>query len=163
MRLKLSESPVFKAIKDAGETTGNPFVESFRYPGNIKRLLVALFGIAAGLTVIWYTAMFSTLEFLKQTMRVDGRAADLIVGVGALMGLGWFILFGRLSDRIGRRKPILIGYALTLILVFPLFWMIGAAIPMDAADGISPTPAVARPIRVMVTRNVYLRPSLSPR
>src|ERR1044072_9620589 len=59
MRLKLSESPVFKAMKEAGETARNPFVESFTYPGHWKRVLVALFGIAAGLTVIWYTAMFS--------------------------------------------------------------------------------------------------------
>ena len=154
MRLKLSESPVFKAIKEAGETTGNPFVESFRYPGNIKRLLVALFGIAAGLTVIWYTAMFSTLEFLKQTMRVDGRAADLIVGVGALMGLGWFILFGRLSDRIGRRKPILIGYALTLILVFPLFWMIGSAANPGLAAANTDRP-------VLIQRNVCQYDSLA--
>jgi MFS family permease len=127
MRLKLSESPVFKAMKEAGEVTANPFVESFRYPGNLKRLFVALFGVAAGLTVIWYTAMLYTLDFLKQTMRVDGTAADMIVGAGALMGLVWFIIFGRLSDRFGRRPPILIGYGLTLVLLFPLFWMIGAA------------------------------------
>jgi MFS family permease len=127
MRLKLSESPVFKAMKEAGEVTANPFIESFRYPGNLKRLFVALFGVAAGLTVIWYTAMLYTLDFLKQTMRVNGTAADLIVGAAALMGLVWFIIFGRLSDRIGRRKPIIVGYALTLMLLFPLFWMIGAA------------------------------------
>ncbi len=127
MRLKLSESPVFKSLKEAGEVTGNPFVESFRYPGNLKRLFVALFGVAAGLTVIWYTAMLYTLDFLKGTMRVDGTAADMIVGVGALAGLVWFVVFGRLSDRIGRRRPIIIGYALTLILLFPLFWLIGSA------------------------------------
>jgi MFS family permease len=97
MRLKLSESPVFKAMKEAGETTNNPFLESFRYPGNLKRLFVALFGIAAGLTVIWYTAMFSTLSFLTGPMRVEARTAQLIVGGSALLGLGWFILFGALS------------------------------------------------------------------
>ena len=80
MRLKLSESPVFKAMKEAGETAANPFKESFTYPGNLKRLFVALFGIAAGLTVIWYTAMFSVLAFLQGPMRVDETAAQLIVG-----------------------------------------------------------------------------------
>ncbi|MET0179898.1 MAG: MFS transporter [Novosphingobium sp.] len=127
MRLKLSESPVFKAMKAEGELAANPFVESFTYPGNKRRLVVALFGVAAGLTVIWYTAMFSGLSFLKGPMRVDDTAAEIIVGVAAAMGMGFFVLFGRLSDRIGRKKPIVVGYALTLLLLFPTFWVIGAA------------------------------------
>lgn len=127
MRLKLSESPVFQAIKDAGETVKNPLKASFTYPGNRKRLFVALFGIAAGLTVIWYTALFSTLSFLTATMRVEETAAQLIVGAGGLMGLFWFVLFGRLSDRVGRKAPIVIGYAATLALLFPIFWVMGSA------------------------------------
>ncbi len=126
MRLKLSESPVFRAMKARGETAANPFVESFTYPGNLKRLFVALFGVSAGLTVIWYTAMFSTLSFLTGPMRVEATAAQLMVGAGALFGLGFFVFFGRLSDRIGRRKPILWGYAATLVALFPLFWIMGA-------------------------------------
>jgi MFS family permease len=142
MRLKLSESPVFKAIKAAGETKGNPFVESFRYPGNLKRLFVALFGISAGLTVIWYTAMFSSLSFLTGPMRVDPTTAQLIVGGTGLLGLGWFIFFGHLSDRIGRRKPIIIGYAATLVLLFPLFWVIGHAAGQERAAAAERAPVV---------------------
>ncbi|MBN8808688.1 MAG: MFS transporter [Sphingomonas sp.] len=127
MRLKLSESPVFKAMKEAGETVKNPIKASFTYPGNLKRLFVALFGIAAGLTVIWYTALFSTLTFLTTTMRVEETTAQLIVGAGGLMGLFWFILFGRLSDAVGRKAPIVIGYAATLALLFPIFWVMGSA------------------------------------
>jgi len=127
MRLKLSESPVFKALKEEGGTAANPFKEAFTYPGNVKRLFVALFGIAAGLTVIWYTAMFSMLAFLQGPMRIDGTAAQIIVAAGALLGLVFFIATGAISDRIGRKKPIVIGYALTLILLFPLFWIVGAA------------------------------------
>ncbi|RIA43684.1 MFS transporter [Hephaestia caeni] len=127
MRLKLSESPVFKALKAKGETARNPFVESFTYPGNIRRLIVAMLGIAAGLTVIWYTAMFSVLSFLQGTMRVAPTAAQLLTGVGAAAGLFWFVFFGRLSDRVGRKKPIVIGYAVTLVLLFPIFWVIGGA------------------------------------
>lgn len=125
MRMKLSESPVFRAMQEEGELAGNPFVESFTYPGNPKRLFIALFGVAAGLTVIWYTAMFYGLSFLKSAMRVDDTWAEILVGTGALIGMGFFIYFGKLSDRVGRKKPIIIGYALTLAFMFPIFWMIG--------------------------------------
>lgn len=127
MRLKLSESPVFKAMQEQGELAGNPFVESFTYPGNKRRILVALFGIAAGLTVIWYTAMFSALSFLKGAMRIEDTPAEIIVGLGAAIGMVFFIIFGKLSDRVGRKKPIVWGYFLTLVLLFPIFWMIGNA------------------------------------
>ncbi|KKC23746.1 MFS transporter [Sphingomonas sp. SRS2] len=127
MRVRLSESPVFKAMKAAGQVSKNPFIESFTYPGNGRRLFVALFGIAAGLTVIWFTAMFTTLGFLRNAMHVDEEVAQIVVGAGALMGLGWFILFGHLSDRIGRKRLIVTGYALTLLLLFPLYWVIGHA------------------------------------
>jgi len=142
MRLKLSESPVFRAIKEAGETVKNPIVSSFTYPGNLKRLFVALFGVAAGLTVIWYTALFSTLSFLTTTMRVEETTAQLIVGVAGGAGLFWFIYFGRLSDRVGRKGPIVIGYAVTLALLFPIFWVMGSAANPDLAHAAKRAPVV---------------------
>jgi MFS family permease len=142
MRLKLSESPVFRAMKEAGETAANPFVESFTYPGNWKRLIVALFGISAGLTVIWYTSMFSVLSFLSGPMRVEATTAQLICGGSALLGLVFFIYFGSLSDRVGRKKPIVIGYALMLLLLFPLFWIIGAAANPGLAEAARRAPVV---------------------
>jgi MFS family permease len=125
MRLRLSESPVFRAMRAEGEVSVNPFLESFTYPGNPRRIFIALFGIAAGLTVIWYTAMFSALSFLKAAMRMEDTAAELIVGGAAALGMAFFVIFGSLSDRIGRKKPIVWGYVLTLALLFPAFWMIG--------------------------------------
>ena len=142
MRLKLNESPVFKAMKEQGELAGNPFVESFTYPGNKKRLFVALFGVAAGMTVIWYSSMFSGLSFLKTAMRMDDTYAEIIIGLGALCGMSFFIIFGRLSDRIGRRPPIVWGYALTLLLIFPIFWMIGANANPDLAEAARRAPVV---------------------
>jgi MFS family permease len=127
MRLKLSESPVFKAMKAEGELARNPLKETFTFPGNPKRLFVALFGIAAGLTVIWYTATFQILYFIQNALRVEPAVAQSLVSVGVASGLIWFVLFGWLSDRVGRKKPIVIGYALTLLLLFPLFHLIGSA------------------------------------
>jgi MFS family permease len=127
MRLKLSESPVFQAMRAENRQAKNPFVESFTYPGNPKRLFVALLGVAAGLTVIWYTAMFRGLSFLTGPMHVEETAAEIIVGICALVGMSFFVLFGSLSDRIGRKAPIVWGYALTLVLLFPCFWAIGWA------------------------------------
>ena len=147
MRLKLSESPVFKAMRAAGEASVNPLRESFTYPGNLRRILVALFGIAAGLTVIWYTALFSVLSFLTGAMRMDETAAQLIVAAGALVGLVFYFLTGRWSDRVGRKKPIVIGYLLTLVLLFPLFWLIGAAAGNGAeARGFVPGPGAVATI-----------------
>lgn len=134
IRLKLKESPVFQAMKADNAIAGNPLRESFDSWAKVRLVLVALFGIAAGLTVIWYTAQFQALYFLQNALRLEDTSARLVVGLGAVFSLGWFILFGWLSDRIGRKKPIVIGYALTLLLVFPLFhWMADVANPGLAA------------------------------
>ena len=121
IRMKLSESPVFKAMKAAGTTSKNPFVDSVREPGNVGRILVALFGVAAGLTVVYYTSQFGTLYFLQGTARVPEEDALLYMAVGAIIAAPLYVVFGALSDRIGRKKLLLAGYALTMILVFPLF------------------------------------------
>ena len=125
MRLKLNESPVFKAMKEAGTVAKNPLKESFTYPGNWKRILVALFGIAAGLTVISYTAMFSLLFLMTGPLRVETTQAEMIVAVGSIIGTFFFIFAGWWSDRVGRKKPIILGYMLTLLLIFPAFHMVG--------------------------------------
>jgi MFS family permease len=142
MRLKLNESPVFQAMKAEGALAKNPFVESFTYPGNKKRLFVALFGIAAGLTVIWYSAMFSGLSFLKTAMRMDDTYAEVITGLAALVGMAFFVMFGTLSDKVGRKLPIVWGYAFSLVLIFPIFWMIGAYANPSLADAARRAPVV---------------------
>ncbi len=126
MRFKLSESPVFKAMKEAGETAGNPFIESFTYPGNKKRIFVALFGITGILTTIWYTAFFSSLSFLRGPMRVDEQVVEIIMLVAGALAMSFYLVVGRWSDRVGRKKPIIIGALATLALIFPLFWAMGS-------------------------------------
>ena len=125
MRLKLSESPVFKAMKEAGETSGNPFIESFTYPGNKKRIFVALFGITGVLTTIWYTAFFSSLSFLRGPMRVDESVVEWMLLAGGLISMSFYLVIGRWSDKIGRKLPIILGAGLSLALLFPVFWGMG--------------------------------------
>lgn len=133
MRLKLSESPVFQAMKAAGETAANPFVESFTYPGNKKRIFVALFGVAGVLTVIWYTAFFYGLQFLRGPMRMDDGLTEWVMLISGLISMSFYIMVGRWSDRVGRKKPIIIGAIATLVFLFPIFWGLGALSNPDLA------------------------------
>ncbi|HEX7875836.1 MAG TPA: MFS transporter [Sphingobium sp.] len=126
MRLMLRESPVFAAMKAAGAQSRNPLKEAFTYPGNKRRMLVAMIGIAAGFTVIAYSVMFQALYFLQSGLHVSPGIAQLLVGGSAFAGMAAFIFFGWLSDRVGRRKPIIIGYALVLVLLLPLYQFMGS-------------------------------------
>jgi MFS family permease len=130
IRMKLSESPVFSAMKAAGTTSKNPILDSIREPGNLGRVLVALFGVAAGLTVIFYTSQFGTLYFLQGAARIPETEALLYMAAGAIIAAPLYVLFGALSDRVGRKRILLIGYALSIFLLFPLFHMM--------ADGANP-------------------------
>ncbi len=126
MRLKLSESPVFQAMKAAGKTAANPFVESFTYPGNKKRIFVALFGVTGILTTTWYSFFFSSLSFLQREMRVDQTVVEILMLTAGVLSFGVYMLVGAWSDKVGRRLPILIGGSLTLLLIFPIFWAISS-------------------------------------
>jgi MFS family permease len=137
IRMKLSESPVFQAMKEAGTVCRNPILEAFSDRENVGRVLVALFGVAAGLTVIYYTSQFGTLYFLTGTARVAEEEALLYLAFGALIAAPLYVGFGMLSDRIGRKKLLLAGYLLAMLLVFPLFRLM--------ADGANP--ALARATR----------------
>lgn len=125
MRAKLSESPVFARMKARGETARNPFVESFTFPGNVRRLFVALIGVSAAFTVIWYTGMFYALSFLQGPMKIEGTTAQIVVAAAASIGSVFFIWSGWLSDRIGRVRVMAASYILALVLLFPIFWFLG--------------------------------------
>lgn len=142
IRLQLSESPVFKAMKDAGTTSKNPIVEAFSNRGNVGRVLTALFGVAAGLTVIYYTSQFGTLYFLTGTAGVGEREALMYLAAGALVAAPLYVGFGMLSDRIGRKKLLLAGYALSMLLIFPLFQLMATGANPALARATAQNPVV---------------------
>ena len=121
IRLKLNESPLFQQMKAEGRGSKAPLTESFARWGNLKIVLLALFGLTAGQAVVWYTGQFYTLFFLTQTLKVDAQTANLLIAGSLLLGTPFFLLFGSLSDRIGRKPIIMTGLALAALTYFPIF------------------------------------------
>ncbi|GAA3842448.1 MHS family MFS transporter [[Pseudomonas] carboxydohydrogena] len=124
IRLRLNESPVFQRMKEEGKSSKAPLTEAFGNWGNAKFVLIALLGGVMGQGVVWYTGQFYALFFLQSILKVDGYTANLLIAWSLLLGTGFFIVFGVLSDKIGR-KPIILGGCLIAALVyFPIFRMI---------------------------------------
>ncbi|MBN9603006.1 MAG: MFS transporter [Afipia felis] len=124
IRLKLNESPIFQRMKEEGKSSKAPLTEAFGNWSNAKLVLIALLGGVMGQGVVWYTGQFYALFFLQSILKVDGYTANLLIAWSLLLGTGFFIVFGVLSDKIGR-KPIILGGCLIAALVyFPVFRMI---------------------------------------
>ena len=121
IRLTLNESPVFRRMKEEGKASKAPLTEAFgRWP-NLKLVLIALFGAVAGQAVVWYAGQFYALFFLERTLRVDGATANILIAIALALATPFFVLFGWLSDKIGRKPIILAGCALAALTYFPLF------------------------------------------
>ena len=123
IRLSLSESPAFQKMKSEGKTSKRPLAESFGEWKNLKIVILALLGLTAGQAVVWYTGQFYALFFLETIAKVDNRTANLFIAASLLIGTPFFLVFGSLSDKIGRKPIILAGCliaALTYFTVFPL-------------------------------------------
>src|SRR5947207_7660918 len=121
IRLKLNESPVFQRMKAEGRGSKAPLTESFFHYPNNKYVLLALLGATAGQGVVWYTGQFYALFFLTITLKVDGLTAYTLIGTSLVLGTPFFIVFGWLSDKIGRLKIILVGCLIAALTYFPLF------------------------------------------
>src|SRR5262249_33199105 len=109
IRLKLNESPVFARMKAEGKGSKAPLKESFGEWKNLKIVLLALFGAAAGQGAVWYTGQFYALFFLTGTLKIEWKTAYLVIAIALALGTGFFVFFGWLSDRIGRKKIMMVG------------------------------------------------------
>src|SRR6202162_1416734 len=121
IRLKLQESPIFKAMKAQGKGSKAPLTDSFAKWSNAKIVLLAFFGRPAGQGVVWYTGQFYALFFLTLYLKVDYLTAYILIGVSLLIGTPFFIVFGALSDKIGRKWIIMAGCLIAAVTYFPLF------------------------------------------
>jgi MFS family permease len=124
IRLRLNESPVFQKMKDEGKGSKAPLTEAFANWSNAKIVLIALLGGVMGQGVVWYTGQFYALFFMQSILKVDGYTANLLIAWSLLLGTGFFIVFGALSDKIGRKPIILAGCLIAALTFFPIFRMI---------------------------------------
>jgi MFS family permease len=147
MRLKLEESPVFKQMKEEGTTSRAPLTEAFASWPNAKLVLIALFGAVIGQAVVWYTGQFYALFFLEKVMRVDGATANIMIAIALVIGTPFFLVFGWLSDRIGRKKIILAGCLIAALAYFPLFHALSKAVnpALYTAQARAPVTVIADP------------------
>jgi len=121
IRLSMNESPAFVKMKAEGKTSKAPLSESFGQWKNLKIVILALFGLVMGQAVVWYSGQFYALFFLTQALKVDGATANIMVAISLIIGTPFFVIFGSLSDKIGRKPLILAGCLLAVVTYFPVF------------------------------------------
>jgi MFS family permease len=121
IRLRMKESPIFEHIKSAGMTSATPLKEAFTEWRNLKRVLISLFGATAGQGVVWYTGQFYALFYLQTILNVNGTSSNYIVAIALFLGMPFFVIFGALSDRIGRKWIMMAGCILAALLYLPIY------------------------------------------
>ncbi|WP_408606343.1 MFS transporter [Aquidulcibacter paucihalophilus] len=121
IRMQLNESPVYQKMKDEGKTSKAPLTEAFAKWGNLKWVVIVLFGAVAGQAVVWYTGQFYALFFLEKMLKVDGASTNVLIAIALMIGTPGFVFFGWLSDKIGRKPIVLVGCALAALTYFPTF------------------------------------------
>ena len=149
IRLQLEESPAFEQIRAEGKLAKAPLTEAFANRGNLKIVLLALFGATAGQAVVWYAGQFYALFFLERTLQLEAASANLILIAALLIGTPFFVVFGALSDRIGRKTLVMTGCLLAVLTYFPTFKAIThyANPALERAVATAPMVVVADPAR----------------
>ena len=133
IRLSMNESPAFQKMKAEGRTSKAPLSESFGQWKNLKIVILALVGLTAGQAVVWYSGQFYALFFLTQALKVDGPTANILVAYSLILGTPFFVIFGTLSDKIGRKPIIMAGCLLAVVTYFPVFTALTKAANPDLA------------------------------
>jgi len=137
IRLRMKESPIFRRLKSTGMTSAQPLKEAFTKWKNLKRVLISLFGATAGQGVVWYTGQFYALFYLQTVLKVNTTSANYIVAIALLMGMPFFVFFGALSDRFGRKKIMMFGCLVAAISYLPIYRAMQAAAGSNIVTAIS--------------------------
>ncbi|MFN8439558.1 MAG: MFS transporter [Caldilineaceae bacterium] len=160
IRSKMKESPLFSKLKSEGKTSKSPLKDSFGNSANWKIILTVLFGAAAGQAVVWYTGQFYVNTWLKTALKIDAVTSDTVVALALLAGMPFFVLFGALSDRIGRKKVMMAGNLIAAIFTYPIFKMIqsygGTIVQSVDAAGKAVVDAAGKPVMVAQNPNTFM-------
>ena len=158
IRLRMKESPLFAKLKTAGRLSKNPILESFGNRNNLKYVLLALFGATAGQGVVWYTGQFYALTFLQKPLGLDWPIAYALVAIALGLGTPFFIFFGRLSDRIGRKRIMLTGCLLAAVTYVPLFMAMTALANPDGQKLVTALPLLnaAGLVAILFVQMIYV-------
>ncbi len=154
IRLRMQESPIFTHIKSAGMTSAQPLKEAFTQWANLKRVLISLFGATAGQGVVWYTGQFYALFYLQTILKVNTTSANYIVATALLFGIPFFVLFGALSDRFGRKKIMMLGCLLAALTYLPIYHAMQQAAGSQVVTAVSQRNAVTGAINLTPQKSV---------
>jgi MFS family permease len=142
IRLRMKESPIYTHIKATGMTSAQPLKDAFTHWVNLKRVLISLFGATAGQGVVWYTGQFYALFYLQTILKVNTTSANYIVASALLLGMPFFVLFGSLSDRLGRKKIMMAGCILAALSYWPIYRAMQSVAGSDVVTAISQKNAI---------------------
>ncbi|HMG75076.1 MAG TPA: MFS transporter [Pyrinomonadaceae bacterium] len=160
IRLRMKESPIFRHIKSTGMTSTQPLKEAFTQWNNLKRVLISLFGATAGQGVVWYTGQFYALFYLQTILKVNTTSANYIVAIALLMGMPFFVFFGALSDRFGRKRIMMFGCIVAAISYLPIYKAMQIAAGSNIVTAISQRNAITGAISL--TPQTSVNGSLQP-
>jgi MFS family permease len=160
IRLRMKESPIFEHLKSTGMTSAQPLKEAFTKWTNLKQVLISLFGATAGQGVVWYTGQFYALFYLQTVLNVHGTSANYIIAIALLLGMPFFVVFAALSDRIGRKRIMMLGCLLAAISYIPIY----RAMQSAAGSNVVTASALPNPVTgaISLTPQTYVNGSLQP-